>query len=164
MLESRNPPDATVRKTLSIGCSVAHAFTVFTEKMGQWWPATHHVGDVPFVEINLDRRTGGAWYEINANGERGEWGHVLAWEPPHRVILSWHLDAKFQYHPELERASELELRFIEEGPSRTRVELTHRHLERHGEGYEGLRELLDGGWVGVMAQFQELAEATRVKT
>jgi uncharacterized protein YndB with AHSA1/START domain len=159
MPEAGNPTVAAVRKTLSLACPVDHAFAVFTKKMGKWWPATHHVGDVPFKDIYIDPHEGGRWYEINANGERGEWGHVLAWEPPRLVVLSWHLDAKYQYHADLERASEIEIRFIEEGLSRTRMEFTHRHLERHGEGYQDLRDRLDGGWTGVMAEFQKLAEA-----
>jgi uncharacterized protein YndB with AHSA1/START domain len=149
---------AVVRKTLVLNCSRDHAFHVFTQNMGRWWPKTHHVGDVPFRDIRVEPRAGGRWYEIKVNDEEGLWGHVLAWEPPQRLMLSWHLDATFQFNPDLARASELEIRFDALSDLQVRVELEHRHIERHGEGYEKLRDMLDGGWVGVLGEFVRFAD------
>jgi uncharacterized protein YndB with AHSA1/START domain len=84
-------PAIAVKRTLHVEVPVEKAFQVFTEKMGSWWPATHHVGGTPFKEIVMEKRVGGRWYEVNIEGVEGDWGHVLAWEPPKRVALSWHL-------------------------------------------------------------------------
>lgn len=154
------PAASVIRKSLLLNCSQLHAFRVFTERMGNWWPATHHVGEVPFREIVIEPRTGGRWYEVNTENREGEWGHVLAWDPPHRVVISWHLDANFEFHPEMARASELDIRFIAEGASRTRLEFEHRGIERHGAGYQKLRDQLDGGWIGVLDAFAALAHGS----
>jgi uncharacterized protein YndB with AHSA1/START domain len=153
------PHDAVVRKTLLLDCPREHAFRVFTASMGRWWPATHHVGELPFRDIVIEPRSGGRWYEIDTQDRQGQWGQVLAWEPPQRVVLSWHLDTKFQFHPELSKASELDIRFHSVGPAQTRVEFEHRHIERHGEGYEKLRDMLDGGWVSILDEYTRHALA-----
>ena len=153
-------PSAVVNKTLLLHCSRDHAFRVFTQNMGRWWPATHHVGNVPFRDILIEPRTGGRWYEISAEGAEGMWGQVLKWDPPRRVLLSWHLDTTFTFNPDLARASELDISFHALGENEVRVEFEHRHIERHGDGYEKLRDLLDGGWDGVLAEFAKLADPT----
>jgi uncharacterized protein YndB with AHSA1/START domain len=149
---------SAVKKSLLVECSREHAFRIFTEHMGQWWPATHHVGDTPFRDIIVEPRTGGRWYEIDVKEKQGAWGHVLAWEPPDRVVLSWHLNTKFAFDPDLARASEIHVRFVAQSPTKTRLEFEHRAIERHGEGYEALRDMLDNGWVGVLAEFVKTAE------
>jgi uncharacterized protein YndB with AHSA1/START domain len=150
--------ESAVKKSLLVDCSREHAFRIFTERMGQWWPATHHVGDTPFRDIIVEPHAGGRWYEIDVKERQGAWGHVLAWEPPHRVVLSWHLNTKFAFDPDLARASEIHVRFVAEGPTRTRLEFEHRAIERHGEGYQALRDMLDNGWVSVLAEFAKAAE------
>jgi len=152
-------PEALVRKTLTLNCSQEHAFRVFAERMGSWWPATHHLGELPFKDIIIEPRAGGRWYEINEKGEQGAWGHVLAWNHPRELILTWHLDAKFEFVADMDRASRLEIRFFNSGPKQTRIEFAHRHIERHGEGYLGLRDQLDNGWVGIFDEFAKLAES-----
>ncbi|HEY8024471.1 MAG TPA: SRPBCC family protein [Burkholderiaceae bacterium] len=147
-----------VRKTLTLKCSQEHAFRVFTERMGNWWPAAHHTGALPFRDIVIEKQTGGRWYEVDVREQKGDWGHVLAWEQPHRLVLSWHLDTEFVFRPEFDRASELEFCFIAEGPNQTRVEFVHRHIDRHGKGYEALREQLNNGWVAVLDAFVTLAD------
>ena len=139
---------ASYKRTMSVNVPIERAFKVFTEKMGAWWPATHHVGGTPFRDFLIDPRTGGRWYEINANGEECFWGSVLAWEPPKKVVLSWHLQPDWSFSPEMSKASEVALEFIAEGPEQTRLEFEHRHLERHGAGYASLREKIGapGGW------------------
>jgi uncharacterized protein YndB with AHSA1/START domain len=150
-------PVAVVKKTLLVNCARDHAFAVFTANMGRWWPATHHVGALPFRDIIVEPRSGGRWYEVNSQDDEGQWGHVLAWEPPQRVVLSWHLGTTFAFDPELGHASELDVRFHPVGTGQTRVEFEHRHIERHGEGYEKLRDLLDGGWVSILEEYAKLA-------
>jgi uncharacterized protein YndB with AHSA1/START domain len=150
---------SVVKKSLLVACSQEHAFRIFTEHMGRWWPATHHVGDTPFRDVIVEPRTGGRWYEIDVKERQGAWGHVLAWEPPHRVVLSWHLNAKFAFDPELARASEIHVQFVPAGTGQTRLEFEHRGIERHGEGYQALRDMLDNGWVTVLAEFAKAAEA-----
>jgi uncharacterized protein YndB with AHSA1/START domain len=144
-----------VRKTLNVSVPIERAFAVFTEKMGAWWPATHHIGNQPFAEIEVEQRAGGRWYERAADGSECEWGQVVAWEPPHRVAFSWHLQSDWKFDPNPERASEVEIRFFAEGAGKTRVELEHRGLERHGAGWEQLRTGVDspGGWSAVLEQF-----------
>ncbi len=151
--------EAVVRKSVRVGVPVERAFSVFVEQMETWWPAEHHIGAQPFETIFVEPRTGGRWYERDARGNECNWGHVLAWGPPHQVTFSWHLGPDWKFNPDLAKASEVEIRFTEEGPSATLVELTHSHIERHGEGYEQLRALLDGpgAWVNTLAAFAKAA-------
>jgi uncharacterized protein YndB with AHSA1/START domain len=141
--------EAVVRKTLLVRAGMERAFSVFVEQMETWWPATHHIGSTPFEAIFVEPRVGGRWYERNAQGEQCEWGTVLAWDPPHRVTFSWHLgpghdQPDWQFDPDPGKASEVEISFVPEGPNSTRINLEHRCLERHGEGYQQLRAVFDG--------------------
>jgi uncharacterized protein YndB with AHSA1/START domain len=142
----------TVRKTLSVSVPIERTFQVFTEEMGAWWPATHHIAKQAFTEILIEQRRGGRWFERAADGSECDWGRVLAWEPPHRVAFSWHLQPDWKFDPNPEKASEVEIRFFAEGAGKTRVELEHRGLERHGEGWEQLRTGIDspGGWSAIL--------------
>jgi uncharacterized protein YndB with AHSA1/START domain len=135
---------------------VERAFTVFVEQMETWWPATHHIGKTPFEAIFVEPRVGGS---------QCDWGTVLAWDPPHRVAFSWHVgpghdSPDWTFHPDMAKASEVEIRFSPDGPSATLVELEHSKLERHGEGYEQLRALFDGpgAWSGILAEFAKKIE------
>jgi hypothetical protein len=150
-----------VKRTLHVAVPVEKAFQVFTERMGAWWPATHHVGKIPFKDIRMDARAGGRWYEINAEGAEVVWGSVVAWEPPTRVVLGWHLQPDFQFDPDVKKASEGSLEFVQEGPESTRVEFEHRYLERHGENWQKLRDSVgsEGGWNSVMGEFVKWANA-----
>ena len=148
-------PTEAVKRTLHLNVPIEHAFRVFTERMGSWWPASHHVGETPFQDILIDPRAGGRWYEVNVKGEECLWGTVLAWEPPKRVVLSWHLQPDWSFSPDMARASEVALEFVAEGLEKTRVEFEHRHLERHGAGWEKLREQVgaEGGWPMILEQY-----------
>jgi hypothetical protein len=151
------PAAVVVKKTLLVNCSQEKAFDAFTKQIGQWWPPAHHLGKLPFLDVVIEPRTGGGWYEVDANKGKCPWGRVLAWEAPRRVLLAWHLNAKFEFDPDPDRASEIELRFLAAGPHQTRVEFEHRAIERHGEGYEKLRDSLDGGWAGILDEFVRVA-------
>ncbi len=157
-----------VRKTTRVDVAIEHAFSVFVEQMERWWPATHHIAPTPFTAIVVEPRVGGRWYEIDAHGNECEWGKVLAWDPPRRVMFSWHVGPghdrpDWTFDPDPSKCSEVEIRFTAESPVTTLVELTHSKLERHGEGYEQLRALFDGpgAWSGILALYAELANGDR---
>lgn len=152
--------EAVVRKSVRVQAPVERAFTVFVEQMETWWPATHHIGKTPFEAIFVEPRVGGRWYERNAEGRQCDWGTVMAWDPPHRVAFSWHLgpghdSPDWIFDGDMAKASQVEIRFLPDGPSATVVELEHSKLERHGEGYEQLRALFDGpgAWSAILAEF-----------
>jgi uncharacterized protein YndB with AHSA1/START domain len=145
---------AVVRKNVRVQASIARAFSVFVEQMETWWPAHHHIGAQPFQCIVVEPRAGGRWYEQDTQRVQCQWGTVLAWDPPHKVSLSWHLGPDWKFNPDLSFASEIEIRFTSDG-SFTLVELEHRGLERNGEGFEQLRAMLDSpdAWTATLAAF-----------
>jgi uncharacterized protein YndB with AHSA1/START domain len=149
-------PVADVKRTLRIGVPIDHAFRVLTEKMGAWCPASHHIAKTPFAEIVVEPRVGGRWFERDSKGAECDWGHVLVWDPPKHLVVSWQLQPDWQYSADMSKASEVSFEFVAGGPAATRLEFEHRHLERHGEGWENLRNGVDapGGWTGVLAQFE----------
>jgi len=153
--------EAVVRKSVRVQVPIERAFSVFVEQMGTWWPAAHHIGAQPFQSICVEPRAGGRWYERDAQGNECNWGQVLAWGPPHRVTFSWHLGPDWKFNPDMAKASEVDIRFTAEGPSTTLVELTHSGIERHGEGYEQLRAMLDSpnAWAGTLAEFAKAVES-----
>jgi uncharacterized protein YndB with AHSA1/START domain len=145
-----------VTRTVTVEATRERAFTVFTEKFFTWWPAGHHIGDAELADAVIEPVAGGRWYERGTDGVECDWGQVLAYEPPARVLLSWHLQADWSYDPDPARASEVEVRFVEEAPGRTRVELEHRHIERHAD-HERVRTGVDspGGWAGILVTYAE---------
>ncbi|HEY7619632.1 MAG TPA: SRPBCC family protein [Solirubrobacteraceae bacterium] len=147
-----------VSHTLTVRAPVERAFAVFTEGFGSWWPATHHLGDAELAEAIIEPRAGGRWYERNADGSECDWGHVIAWEPPHRLLLAWQLDADWRYDADL--VTEVDVRFEADGDG-TRVTFEHRHLERMGDRSEEVRRAIDSpeGWPGILAQYREAAAA-----
>ena len=151
------PHGAVVKKTLLVNCSPAQAFRVFTQNMGLWWPADHHTGALPFRDVCIEPRAGGRWYEIDADERVGQWGSVLAWEPPGHLVLGWHLGTDFTFEADAARASQLDIRFHAFGANQTRVAFEHRHIERHGEGYEKLRDSLDHGWPEILDAYAGFA-------
>ena len=149
-----------VRKSVRVKVPLERAFSVFVEKMETWWPATHHIGAQPFRIIVVEPRAGGRWYERDAQGNECDWGHVVAWDPPRRVTFSWHLGPDWKFNPDMTKASEVEIRFTAEGESITGVELTHSGIDRHGEGYQKLRAMLDepGAWANTLAEFARVVQ------
>ena len=149
---------APVRKSVTIAATPARAFEVFTAGFDRWWPRSHSIGDSPLKTAVIEPRVGGRWYGLLENGSEAEWGDVLAWEPPHRVVLAWRIGSDWAYDADL--LTEVEVTFRPEG-ERTRVELEHRHLERMGEGAEGARTQFDsqGGWGALLQMFA--AEAAK---
>lgn len=151
--------ELAVRKTVIVEVSPDKAFQVFTEGIDRWWFRAHHIGAADLEQAVLEGREGGRWYEIGVDGSECEWGRVLTWEPPSRVVLAWQIDANWHFDPNL--VTEVEVRFIAEGDDRTRVELEHRDLERFGAAREQITESLDspGGWQGLLDAFAHEAPA-----
>lgn len=147
-----------VTKTLVVEAPVGKAFGVFTEGIGTWWPlSTHHIGDAECETAVMEPRAGGRWYERGVDGSECEWGRVLVWEPPTRVVLAWQLTAEWKHDPDFH--TEVEVRFTSESPTRTRVEFEHRGLEAFGDKAATITEALnsEGGWSGMLDAFAEVA-------
>jgi uncharacterized protein YndB with AHSA1/START domain len=150
----------SVSTSITVDAPVELAFTVFTEDMASWWPAEHHVLQAPLASMVFEPRAGGRVYDVGEDGSECQWARVLVFEPPHRVVFSWDISLQWQVEQDPARASEVEVRFVAETPVRTRVELEHRHLDRHGDGWENLRDAVrsGGGWDLGLASFSRRME------
>jgi uncharacterized protein YndB with AHSA1/START domain len=139
---------ATVRTSIVVQAPIERAFKVFTEDFGRFKPREHNLLDVEIAETVFERRVGGHIVDRGVDGSECRWARVIAYEPPHRVVFSWDINARWQFEEDTMKTSEVEVRFVSETPARTRVELEHRHLDRHGDGWEGVRDGVggDGGW------------------
>ena len=148
----------TVRHDVVVDAPVDRAFRVFTERFGDFKPREHNLLSVPNAETVFETRVGGHIYDRGVDGSECRWARVLAYEPPQRVVFSWDLSPQWQVETDLRKTSEVEVRFVAETPRRTRVELEHRHLERHGAGWEGVREGVGGkdGWPRYLRAYAEL--------
>ena len=150
--------EATVRKQIVVEAPIERAFSVFTQDFDSIKPREHNMLDVEIAESVFEAREGGRIYDRGVDGSECQWARVLAFEPPHRVVFSWDITPQWQIESDLEKTSEVELRFISETPGRTRVELEHRNLDRHGEGWESGRDGVssEGGWPLYLERFSEL--------
>jgi DNA-binding transcriptional ArsR family regulator len=135
--------EIVVAKTVRVNASLAVAFEVF---VGQaWWPVdTHHLAEPPGREVVLEPFAGGRWYERAADGTETDWGTVLVWQPPYRLLLTWQVSPQWTYEADPDRGSQIEVTFTPEDTHVTRVDLVHRHLERYGPEAERMRRILDG--------------------
>jgi len=160
--ESSGKSALFVRKSIVVGAPPERAFRVFTEQMGSWWPlATHHIGKVDAKDAIVEPRVGGRFFERGVDGSECMWGHVLAWDPPRRVILSWELNAEWKYDPSIK--AEVEVTFVAEG-SGTRVELEHRGFESYGDKAIEIRDAVDspGGWTDILSGYGKRVVAAGV--
>ena len=149
-----------ISKTVTVNASRERAFTVFTKGFNTWWPREHKLGDADLAEAVIEPRVGGRWYEHCVDGSECDWGSVLAYEPPDRVVLSWRLQGDWTIDTDPAKASEIEVRFIAEGPDQTRVELEHRHIERHDLAEDVVKGVSqEGGWGGILERYAEAAAA-----
>lgn len=141
-------PITSVKQSVVVEAPIERAFKVFTEHFGSFKPREHNMLGVPIAETVFEPRVGGHIYDRGVDGSECRWARVLAYEPPCRVLLSWDISPRWQVETDPDRTSEWEVRFTAETASRTRVELEHRNLERHGIGWEGVREGVAGdqGW------------------
>lgn len=150
--------DTSVRTSIIVEAPIARAFSVFTEGIGTWWPPEHHILEAELAEMVFEPSVGGHVYDRGLDGSECRWARVLAYEPPSRVVISWDINPRWQIETDHEKTSEVEVRFTAEGPDRTHVALEHRHLDRHGEGWEQMRDAVGspGGW-----NLQGFAEAAK---
>jgi uncharacterized protein YndB with AHSA1/START domain len=150
-----------VRESITVSADQALAFQVFADQVGSWWPREYSIGESDMADFVFEPRSGGRWYEVGVDGSECETGRVLAYEPPDRLVLAWHLTADWRYDPDPAHASEVEIRFLAESEDRTRVVIEHRNFERHGEAAEAIRSGVAsrGGWGHCLAVFAERVAA-----
>jgi uncharacterized protein YndB with AHSA1/START domain len=158
-MSSRTIRPAPVRKSITVKADVVRAFEVFTGGIGHWWPRSHFIGSSPQKDVVMEPRAGGRWYEIGEDGSHCNWGKVLAWEPPARLVLAWQISADWKYDPDL--ITEVEVRFTALSEGETRVDLEHRNLERFGDKIETIRAQIDSpnGWTAIFKLYAEAVEA-----
>ena len=128
---------AVVRKSVTVDVDQQRAFEVFVTNLGTWWPGEYHIGAADMKDFVIEPWAGGRWYEVGVDGTECDTGRVIAFEPPARIVLAWHITEQWSFDPDPAHASEVEVRFVAETPTCTRVELEHRNLERHGDGAAG---------------------------
>ncbi|HLY36897.1 MAG TPA: SRPBCC family protein [Candidatus Binatia bacterium] len=145
----------SISKQLTVEAPQERAFRVFTSSMAGWWPKEHHIGAAPLKDCVIEPKVNGRWYELSEDGTTCEWGKVLTWDPPRRVVLAWQLGPDFKYDPSL--VTEVEVTFTLLGPKRTRVDFEHRNLERFGDAAERLRGLMGDGWGQILDSYVRAA-------
>lgn len=149
----------SVRKSVTVEADQGRAFEVFTARHGTWWPSIYHIGVSDYQTAVIEPFAGGRWFERGIDGAEADWGKVLVWEPPQRLVLAWQLTPDFQFDPDL--VTEIEVRFEAIGANRTRVDLEHRHFDRFGTRAAEMRAIFDSGgvpgapqgWAGILRQF-----------
>ena len=147
---------AAIRKTIDVNVPVDRAFAVFAARMGEWWHKEHSIArETTQVDVVIEPRAGGRWYEKGADGSEHPWGRVIAYEPPHRLVLAWQLTREFVFDPDFETT--VEVRF-EETAEGTRVHFEHRDLERMGPDAAEMLEGMDGGWGMLLDLYKSEAE------
>jgi len=147
---------AAIRKTIEVRAPIDRAFSVFASRMGDWWHKEHSIAQgTAQKDVIVEPRNGGRWYELGADGSEHQWGRVLSYEPPHRLILAWQLNREFQYDPDFETT--VDVRF-EERDGLTIVHFEHRDLERMGADAAEMLEGMDGGWGMLLDLYKAQAE------
>jgi len=151
-------PAEVVRRQIVVPAPLEKAFAVFTERFGDFKPPEHNLLAAPIAETVFEPRVGGYIYDRATDGSECRWARVLAYEPPHRVVFSWDIGPTWQIETEPENTSEVEVRFVADGDDRTRVELEHRNLDRHGPGWQSVADGVgsDQGWPLYLARYEAL--------
>ena len=154
-------PAAVVRRSIVVAAPIAQAFAVFTERFGDIKPKEHNLLAAPIAETVFEPRVGGHIYDRGTDGSECRWARVLVYEPPQRVVFSWDIGPTLQLETEPENTSEVEVTFTAEGPERTRVDLEHRNLDRHGPGWQSVAEGVghEAGWPLYLDRYAELFSA-----
>jgi len=152
-----------VRRAITIHAPPEHVFDVFANRLDLWWPRSHHIGKSPSFKAKLEPKLGGRWYEVSDDGTECDWGRVLVWSPPRRIVLTWDINAQWQHDPSI--ANEVEVAFTPEGSAATRVELEHRKIERYGDQAQAMYGVFssDGGWTGILQMLASVAEGSRAR-
>ena len=148
----------SVRHEVVVAAPVERAFRVFTEQLDRIKPRDHNLLEAEIETTVLEPRAGGRIYDRGVDGSECEWATVLLFEPPDRFVFSWNLSSSWQLEPDPDRRSEVEVSFAPEGPDHTRVAMEHRHLDRHGDGWQGMRDGVSGenGWPLYLDRFAAL--------
>jgi uncharacterized protein YndB with AHSA1/START domain len=159
MEPSKTTSATTVRRAVTVPVAVSVAFELFTKRLGDFKPAEHNLLTVPIAATVLEPRVGGAIIDRGTDGSECRWARVLTFDPPDRLVFSWDIGPTWQIETDPERASEVEVRFVAAGPASTRVEIEHRYLDRHGPGWEAVRDGIDTdqGWPLYLERFAALA-------
>lgn len=154
--------ETSVRHEIEVAVPIERAFAVFTEQFDRIKPREHNMLAVPIAETVFETRAGGDVYDRGEDGSVCRWARVLAFEPPHRFVISWDITPHWQIETDPDRCSEVEVRFVAAGRDRTRVELEHRHLDRHGDGWQSERDgvAADEGWPLYLQRFADLTAGT----
>jgi len=145
----------SVRTSVEVEAPAEHAFHVFTDGIGSWWDPSHHILEAELAEMVFEPYVGGHIIDHGTDGSECRWARVLAYDPPRRVCFSWDINLRWQLETDPAKTSEVEVTFTPDGPARTRVVLTHRHIDRHGDGWEGMRDAVGAGWS--LTRFAEIA-------
>ncbi len=152
---------APIRKSIRVRAPQERAFEIFVAGMGLWWLKSHSLLKSPQKDVVIDPRDGGRWFEIGEDGSEQDWGRVLEWSPPGRVVLAWQLNADWTYDPDFETT--VEVNFIPDG-DHVLVEFEHRDLERFGPRAEEIRggyeTGMDGGWTALLDNYRQRVEET----
>lgn len=153
--------DTVVNRSITVDASQQRAFDAFTKQFGDFKPKEHNLLASPIAETTFEPRVGGHIFDRAEDGSECRWARVLAYDPPDRVVFSWDISPYWQLEADEANTSEVEVRFIAEGPDRTRVELEHRNLDRHGPGWEGVRDGIanEGGWPTYLALYADVVAA-----
>jgi uncharacterized protein YndB with AHSA1/START domain len=138
--------DTSVRTSVEVNLAPERAFHLFTAEIGAWWDPDHHILGAPLAEMEFEPFVGGQIIDRGTDGSECRWARVLAYDPPDRVVFSWDIDVQWQLETDPDRCSEVEISFSAWTERVTRVQLTHRHLDRHGPGWETMRDAVAGGW------------------
>jgi uncharacterized protein YndB with AHSA1/START domain len=137
-----------VTTSVVVRAPAERAFETFTRGIASWWNADHHLLEGELADMIFEPWVGGNIYDLGVDGSECRWSRVLAYEPPTRVVFSWDIDLDWKVETDPSRASEVEVRFVGRGPDATLVELEHRHLDRHGEGWGAMQAAVGSpnGW------------------
>lgn len=158
-MSTASPERTVLHVEITVDAPIDHAFRVFTERFDDIKPHAHNLLEVPIAKTVFEAREGGAVYDVGTDGSTCTWARVLACEPPHRLVFSWDISPQWQVEPDPAHTSEVEIRFIAETPMRTHVALTHRHLDRHGDGWHGFTSLDTGdGWPLYLERYRAVVE------
>lgn len=154
------PAEPVVRRHIVVASSIGDAFAAFVDRFGEFKPPEHNLLAADITETRFEPMVGGHIYDRAADGTECRWARVLVYEPPDRVVFSWDISPQWQLEANESNASEVEVRFVAESATRTRLELEHRHLDRHGPGWESLRDGIgsDGGWPLYLARYSDLVK------
>jgi uncharacterized protein YndB with AHSA1/START domain len=152
------PAATSIRHEIVVEAPIERAFSVFTTGFGSFKPPEHNILGVDIAETIFEPREGGHVYDRGVDGSECRWARVLAYEPPNRVVISWDISPQWQIETDIEKTSEVDVRFIAETPNRTRVELEHRNLDRHGNGWDVVRDGVDSesGWPLYLRRFADV--------